>query len=186
MNLWRTSTLSIFFYLTWSWLANSWIISHGDATSAWKTQREKQDAQLWFPNASLDHRSRLFWHLCNFRFTDRQGFKVTTPHPYYSSIKQHQYPCHPWSSCTRTPCKAQSWAQPRWHLGFEAQEFFVLNVIGSFCASMTLMTLTIWETISCLEWEAIPQIRSCHKEDDISFLTCTFPATDSLRSPPNG
>ena len=47
--------------------------THGDATSAWKTQREKQDAQLWFPNASLDHRSRLFWHLCNFRFTDLQG-----------------------------------------------------------------------------------------------------------------
>lgn len=101
----------------------------------------------------------------------------TTSIPFSSLVKLHIQP---------HPNKAQSWAQPRWHLGFEAQEFFVLNVIGSFCASMTLMTLTIWETISCLEWEAIPQIRSCHKEDDISFLTCTFPATDSLRSPPNG
>lgn len=81
--------------------------THGDGTSAWKTQREKQDAQLWFPNASLDHRSRLFWHLYNFRFTDRQGFKVTTPHPYYSSIKQHQYPCHPWSSCTSNPIQTK-------------------------------------------------------------------------------
>ena len=133
MNLWRTPTLSIFFYLTWSWLANSWIISHGDATSAWKTQREKQDAPLWFPNASLDHRSRFFWHLCNFRFTDRQGFKVTTPHPYYSSINQHQYPCHPWSSCTGTPMQSPVVGPTQVAPRFWGPRVLCPEVIGSKC-----------------------------------------------------
>lgn len=91
-------------------------------------------------------------------------FDKPTSIPLSSLVKLHNQP---------HPNKAQSWAQPRWHLGFEAQEFFVLNVIGSFCASMTLMIWTLWS----LECEAIPvpQNRGYYTEDDMFFLNLHFP-----------
>ena len=50
-------------------------------------------------------------------------FDKPTSIPLSSLVKLHNQP---------HPNKAQSWAQPRWHLGFEAQEFFVLKSLDPF------------------------------------------------------